>query len=35
MDSWYCIDNGAMIAYAGYLLYNTGYWDDMDSAFYT
>ena len=35
MDERYCIDNGAMIAYTGLLMYQNGYKDDMKSSFFT
>lgn len=35
MDSRYCIDNGAMIAYTGGLMYQYGHRDTMETSFYT
>lgn len=32
MDSRYCIDNGAMIAYTGYLMYNSGIWMSLEEC---
>ena len=35
MDERYCIDNGAMIAYTGYLMYSRGYQDDLSNTYFT
>ena len=35
MDERYCIDNGAMIAYTGMLMYRTGYEDPLSNTYYT
>lgn len=35
MDERFCIDNGAMIAYTGYLMYSNGLKDDMKSSYFT
>lgn len=35
MDDRYCIDNGAMIAYTGLLMYKNGYHDDLDNTYFT
>ena len=35
MDERYCIDNGAMIAYTGYLMYSKDYRDDLESSYFT
>jgi N6-L-threonylcarbamoyladenine synthase len=35
MDERYCIDNGAMIAYTGLLMYQNGFRDNMKSSFFT
>ena len=35
MDARYCIDNGAMIAYAGVLLYQNGYETPFDETTFT
>jgi N6-L-threonylcarbamoyladenine synthase len=35
MDERYCIDNGAMIAYTGLLMYKQGFTDSIDTCTYT
>lgn len=35
MDDRFCIDNGAMIAYTGYLMFSKGHQDDMKSSYFT
>lgn len=35
MDDRFCIDNGAMIAYTGYLMFSKGYEDDLENCFFT
>ncbi len=35
MDSRYCIDNGAMIAQTGLVMYQVGYRNEMKDCFYT
>lgn len=35
MDSRYCIDNGAMIAYTGLVMYRSGHRDTLQDTFYT
>lgn len=35
MDERYCIDNGAMIAYTGWLMYNSGMRDSIETSFFT
>ena len=35
MDDRFCIDNGAMIAYTGYLMYSSGSRDDMETSYFT
>ena len=35
MDERYCIDNGAMIAYAGLLMYQQGFTDSIETCTYT
>ena len=35
MDDRYCIDNGAMIAYTGMLMFKSGYKDDINDTYFT
>lgn len=35
MDERYCIDNGAMIAYTGWLMHNSGLSDSIETALFT
>ncbi len=35
MDERYCIDNGAMIAYVGLLMFQKGYRDNIQNTFFT
>lgn len=35
MDERYCIDNGAMIAYTGWLMHNSGLQDSIETCFFT